>query len=234
MPGVTPLSATPASAICTRLPACRARSLEICRDRCQPPARFFRPAALRGDPPRARGAGAGCAAGRGRSGRQRRRAGAAGALGELRRPAGRCHRAPVARLGPGRPPAGRGQHPGTAALGQNLALYRQYQALAASPEAAGFDEARRKVLDNTLRDFRLGGAELAPEAQQRFAAIKEELSALSAKFSQNVLDATDAWSLIIEDEARLAGLPEDVKAAAHAAAEKGGKQGWKLTLQMPC
>ncbi|KAG1252393.1 hypothetical protein G6F65_017941 [Rhizopus arrhizus] len=67
MPGVTPLSATPASAICTRLPACRARSLEICRDRCQPPARFFRPAALRGDPPRARGAGAGCAAGRGRS-----------------------------------------------------------------------------------------------------------------------------------------------------------------------
>ncbi|WP_313415192.1 M3 family metallopeptidase [Stenotrophomonas sp.] len=119
-------------------------------------------------------------------------------------------------------------------LGQNLALYRQYQALAASPEAAHFDEAQRKVLDNTLRDFRLGGAELAPEAQQRFAAIKEELSALSAKFSQNVLDATDAWSLIIEDEARLKGLPEDVKAAAHAAAAKDGKQGWKLTLQMPC
>jgi len=61
------------------------------------------------------------------------------------------------------------------ALGQNLALYRQYQALAASPEAAHFNEAQRKVLDNTLRDFRLGGAELAPEAQQRFAAIKEEL-----------------------------------------------------------
>lgn len=120
------------------------------------------------------------------------------------------------------------------ALGQNLALYRQYQTLADSPEAAGFDESQRKVLDNTLRDFRLGGAELAPEAQQRFAAIKEELSALSAKFSQNVLDATDAWSLIIEDEARLKGLPEDVKAAAHAAAQKDGKAGWKLTLQMPC
>ena len=120
------------------------------------------------------------------------------------------------------------------ALGQNLALYRQYQALAASAEAATFDDAQRKVLDNTLRDFRLGGAELAPEAQQRFAAIKEELSALSAKFSQNVLDATDAWSLIIEDEARLKGVPEDVKAAAHAAAQKDGKAGWKLTLQMPC
>ncbi|VTQ69953.1 oligopeptidase A [Stenotrophomonas maltophilia] len=159
------------------------------------------------------------------------------------------HRAAVACLGPGRPPAGRGQHPElreaynsnlprvtrfASALGQNLALYRQYQTLADSPEAAGFDESQRKVLDNTLRDFRLGGAELAPEAQQRFAAIKEELSALSAKFSQNVLDATDAWSLIIEDEARLKGLPEDVKAAAHAAAQKDGKAGWKLTLQMPC
>lgn len=120
------------------------------------------------------------------------------------------------------------------ALSQNLALYRQHQTLAASTEAARFDEAQRKVLDNTLRDFRLGGAELAPEAQQRFAAIKEELSALSAKFSQNVLDATDAWSLIFEDEARLKGLPEDVKAAAHAAAQKDGKSGWKLTLQMPC
>ena len=120
------------------------------------------------------------------------------------------------------------------ALGQNLALYRQYQTLAASPDAATFDEAQRRVLDNTLRDFRLGGAELAPEAQQRFAAIKEELSALSAKFSQNVLDATDAWSLLVEDEARLAGLPDDVKAAARAAAEKDGSHGWKLTLQMPC
>ncbi|HDS1556712.1 TPA: M3 family metallopeptidase [Stenotrophomonas maltophilia] len=120
------------------------------------------------------------------------------------------------------------------ALGQNLALYRQYQALATGPEAGTFDEARRKVLDNTLRDFRLGGAELAPDAQQRFAAIKEELSALSAKFSQNVLDATDAWSLIVEDEARLAGVPDDVKAAARAAAANDGRDGWKLTLQMPC
>ncbi|AWH26657.1 M3 family metallopeptidase [Stenotrophomonas sp. YAU14D1_LEIMI4_1] len=120
------------------------------------------------------------------------------------------------------------------ALGQNLALFRQYQALAASAEAAHFDTAQRKVLDNTLRDFRLGGAELEPAAQQRFAAIKEELSALSAKFSQNVLDATDAWSLVVDDETRLAGVPDDVKAAARAAAQKDGHDGWKLTLQMPC
>jgi len=122
----------------------------------------------------------------------------------------------------------------SSALGQNLALFAQYRALAASPEAAGYAAARRKVLDNALRDFRLGGAELADADKQRFAAIQEELSALSAKFSQNVLDATDAWSLLIDEPSRLAGLPGDVIAAARAAAEKDGQAGWKLTLQMPC
>jgi oligopeptidase A len=122
----------------------------------------------------------------------------------------------------------------SSALGQNLALFAQYRALAATPEAAGYDAARRKVLDNALRDFRLGGAELGEADKQRFAAIQEELSALSAKFSQNVLDATDGWSLLVDDQARLAGLPDDVIAAARAAAEKEGQAGWKLTLQMPC
>ncbi|KWV11710.1 M3 family metallopeptidase [Xanthomonas translucens] len=122
----------------------------------------------------------------------------------------------------------------SSALGQNLALFAQYRALAATPEAAGDDAARRKVLDNALRDFRLGGAELGDADKQRFAAIQEELSALSAKFSQNVLDATDAWSLLIDEPSRLAGLPDDVVAAARAAADKDGQAGWKLTLQMPC
>jgi len=120
------------------------------------------------------------------------------------------------------------------ALGQNLALYQQYRALAAAPEAAQYDPARRKVLENALRDFRLGGAELDDAGKARYSAIREELSALSATFSQNVLDATDAWSLHVEDRAELAGLPDDVIAAARAAAEKEGLPGWKLTLQMPC
>ena len=120
------------------------------------------------------------------------------------------------------------------ALGQNLALFQQYRALAASPEAAQYDPARRKVLDNALRDFRLGGAELDDAGKARYSAIREELSALSATFSQNVLDATDAWSLHVEDHSELAGLPEDVVAAARAAAEKAELPGWKLTLQMPC
>ena len=120
------------------------------------------------------------------------------------------------------------------ALGQNLALYAQYKALAASPEYATYDAARRKVVDNALRDFRLGGAELDDAAKARFSAAQEELAALSAKFSQNVLDATDAFALYVEDEARLAGLPPEVVAAARAAAQKDGRPGWKLTLQMPC
>ena len=120
------------------------------------------------------------------------------------------------------------------ALGQNLALYAQYKALSQSPEAAGYDDARRKALENALRDFRLGGAELDDTGKARFTAIREELSALSAKFSNNVLDATDAWALFVEEPSRLAGLPADVLAAARAQAGKDGRAGWKLTLQMPC
>ena len=120
------------------------------------------------------------------------------------------------------------------AMGQNLALYEQYRALAATPEAAGYPPERRKVLENALRDFRLGGAELDAAGKARYSAIREELSALSAKFSQNVLDATDGWSLQVTESAELAGLPDDVVAAARAAADKDGLPGWKLTLQMPC
>ncbi|MBP8804711.1 MAG: oligopeptidase A, partial [Pseudoxanthomonas sp.] len=120
------------------------------------------------------------------------------------------------------------------ALGQNLALFAQYRALAVSPEFAGSGPVRRKVVDNALRDFRLGGAELDEAAKARFSAVQEELAALSAKFSQNVLDATDAFALYVEDEARLSGLPAEVIAAARAAAQDEGKPGWKLSLQMPC
>ena len=120
------------------------------------------------------------------------------------------------------------------ALAQNPALYAQYKALAAAPIAAGFDEARAKALDNALRDFRLGGAELDDAGKVRFAQLQEELSGLQAKFSQNVLDATDAFALYVQDDAELSGLPADVIAAARAAAEKDGRDGYKLTLQMPC
>jgi oligopeptidase A len=119
-------------------------------------------------------------------------------------------------------------------VSQNLALFAQYKALAEGTEAASLDAIQRKVLNNALRDFRLGGAELDEAGKTRLSALQEELSALSAKFSQNVLDATDAFALYVEGEAELSGLPVDVITAARDAAHKEGKPGFKLTLQMPC
>ncbi len=118
-------------------------------------------------------------------------------------------------------------------LGQSQALFAKYRALKNSGEFQSLAPARRKMVENALRDFRLGGAELPSELKPRYAAIQDELASLSAKFSENVLDATNAWSLVIEDEKRLAGLPADVIEAAREAARKDGKEGWKLTLQMP-
>ena len=121
-------------------------------------------------------------------------------------------------------------------LGQNVALFEKYRALRDSPVYLGLSTARRRIVDNALRDFRLAGAELPPAQKTRFARIQEELATLSAKFSENVLDATNAFSLVLEDERRLAGLPPDVLAAAREAALKDGatdKPRWKFTLQMP-
>ncbi len=118
-------------------------------------------------------------------------------------------------------------------LGQNLALFERYKQLAASPEFASMSPARKKVIENELRDFRLSGAELPDAQKQRFAEIQEELSSLSAKFEQNLLDATDSYGRFIEDVAELAGLPADKLTAARDAAERDGKPGYKLTLHMP-
>ena len=120
-----------------------------------------------------------------------------------------------------------------AELGQNLNLFEKFKALAVSPEYATLNPTRRRIIDNDIRDFRLAGAELPAEQKPRFQEIQEALSALGAKFSENLLDATNAHAEWVTDEAGLAGLPEDVKAAARAAAEKEGKPGWKLTLHAP-
>ena len=118
-------------------------------------------------------------------------------------------------------------------LGQNQHLFAKYRALRESPEFEKLVPARKQLIENALRDFRLGGAELPAELKPRYAQIQDELASLSAKFSENVLDATNAYSLVTEDEARLAGLPADAIQAAREAAEKEGKPGWKFTLQMP-
>jgi oligopeptidase A len=118
-------------------------------------------------------------------------------------------------------------------LGQNLALFAKFKQLAEGSEFPGLSPARRRIIENDLRDFRLSGAELPEDKKPRFKEIQEELSALGAKFSENLLDANNAHAEWIDDEAGLAGLPEDVRAAARAAAEKDSKQGWKFTLHAP-
>ncbi len=118
-------------------------------------------------------------------------------------------------------------------LGQNLALFEKYKALRAAPEFAALTPAQRKIIDNEIRDFRLSGAELSPGKKQRFADIAEELARLATRFSENLLDATNAFALYIDEQEALAGIPEDVIEAARAAAGKVGKPGWKFTLQAP-
>ena len=118
-------------------------------------------------------------------------------------------------------------------LGQNLALFDKYRALLTSPDYASLSDTRKKIIDNAIRDFRLGGAELPAEKKERFAQIQEQQAALSTKFSENVLDATNDYELLITDAARLAGLPEDVQQAAQASAEKAGKSGYRFTLHFP-
>jgi len=118
-------------------------------------------------------------------------------------------------------------------LAQNLRLYEKFKALRASKGFEELSQAQRKIVENDLRDYRLGGAELAPQNKRRFAEIQEELAALEAKFSENLLDATNAFSELIADRGALLGVPEDVLEAAEEGARKDGREGWKFTLHAP-
>lgn len=118
-------------------------------------------------------------------------------------------------------------------VGQHEGLYQAYLALSESDDFPRLDDAQRKEIQNTLRDFRLSGIGLPAEAQQRYGEIQARLSELASRFSNNVLDATQGWHKLVADEAELAGLPESVLAAARQMAELKGKQGWLFTLDIP-
>jgi oligopeptidase A len=120
-----------------------------------------------------------------------------------------------------------------AELGQNQKLFAQFKAIRASDGFSRLTAARQRIVEHEIRDFRLAGAELPEEVKPRFQAIQEELASLQAKFSENLLDATNAFAEFVTDESELAGIPADVVEAARAAAEKDGKKGWKFTLHMP-
>ncbi|HEY8888079.1 MAG TPA: M3 family metallopeptidase [Gallionella sp.] len=142
-----------------------------------------------------------------------------------------------------------------AELGQNLALFDKFKALRNGNEFAGLSAARKKIIENELRDFRLGGAEL-PDAQKvRYLEIQERLSELSSRFSDNLLDATNDFTLVVENTPssqpspdggrsertssackipdELSGLPDDVLQTAQEAAQSANKSGWLFTLKAP-
>ncbi len=118
-------------------------------------------------------------------------------------------------------------------LGQNRALFEAYKALAEGPAAAGFEVAQKTILEHSLRDFRLSGIDLPPVEQQRFGAIQMKLAELGSRFSNQLLDATQAWTKHLTDETALAGLPDSAKGQMKQAAEAKGLDGWLITLEFP-
>ncbi|MBU3725970.1 MAG: M3 family metallopeptidase [Polynucleobacter sp.] len=120
-----------------------------------------------------------------------------------------------------------------ASLGQNLALYQRYKELRNSLAFEALSVDQKKVIENSLRDFRLGGAELPDSQKPRFAQIQDEQAILAKAFSDHVLDATDAFVHVVTSIDDLAGLPEDVIAAAADTAKQKGLEGWAFTLHFP-
>ena len=120
-----------------------------------------------------------------------------------------------------------------AELSQNLALFSKYKAIHDGPGYAALNAEQKKVIENELRDFRLGGAELPEDKKASFMAIQEELSALTSKFSDNLLDATNAFTCVVGKEEDISGIPADERQVAAEAAKEAGKAGWLFTLKAP-
>jgi oligopeptidase A len=118
-------------------------------------------------------------------------------------------------------------------MGQNVRLYQAYKAIRDSKQYEQLDTAQKKVIDNALRDFHLSGVDLPDDKKARFKKIQQQLSQLTTKFEENVLDATQGWTKHIDDETRLAGLPDSARAMAKQAAAQKQLNGWLFTLDFP-
>jgi oligopeptidase A len=118
-------------------------------------------------------------------------------------------------------------------VGQHKGLFDAYETLRNSDEFEQLTEAQQKLLTDTLRDFRLSGVDLPDDKKKRYAEISSRLSDLSSTFSNNLLDATHAWTCLVTDESRLNGLPDSIKEAAKETAADQDKDGWLFTLDIP-
>src|SRR5688572_10876469 len=108
-------------------------------------------------------------------------------------------------------------------LGQHEGLHARFKALRAAPEFGTLTPAQKKIIENELRDFRLGGAELPAADKARFKEVNERLSQISSRFSDNLLDATNAFERVVTDPGEVSGIPQDVLATARDLAQADGK-----------
>ena len=115
----------------------------------------------------------------------------------------------------------------------NEELWKAMQRYAATDEARALTGTMKRYLTKTIDSFKRHGAELDPAGKARLKEIDVALAEITTKFSENVLDSTNAWDLVITEEAKLAGLPPSAMAAARASAESKGREGWRFTLQAP-
>lgn len=118
-------------------------------------------------------------------------------------------------------------------VGQHQGLYQAYLQLKQSDAFAKLLPEQQKAIENSLRDFKLSGISLPPEQQKRYGEISAKLSELSAKFSNNVLDATMGWDKVITDVSLLKGLPESALQSAKESAKNKGVEGYRFTLEIP-
>ena len=113
-------------------------------------------------------------------------------------------------------------------LGQNRAIYEQFEAIRKSDKYTNLSLGQQKSLDDTLRDFRLSGVSLDDKNKNRFKVIALQLSELTTRFAENVLDSTSAWTKLVSDEKELTGLPEHAREAAFMRAKEKTLEGWLL------
>lgn len=118
-------------------------------------------------------------------------------------------------------------------LGQNERLYAAYKGIREGDDFETLDEAQRKSIDDALRDFHLSGVDLSHDKKQRFKAIQQELTRLQAKFEENILDATHAWTRHFTEATELSGLPDSALELGQQTARQQGKDGWVFNLEFP-
>ncbi|MEI8657916.1 MULTISPECIES: oligopeptidase A [Vibrio] len=118
-------------------------------------------------------------------------------------------------------------------VGQHKGLFEAYKEIKNSEAFTTLSQAQKKTIKDALRDFELSGIGLPKAEQKRYGEISKRMSELGSKFSNNVLDATMGWTKHITDKNELAGMPESALAAAQAAAEGKGLEGYLLTLDIP-